>query len=125
MMKFSDYCDMIEGTDAERELLEFMRKDESMQEAWEVLEKMQNVPVLGKIITALGELPEYDSIAEFRESEYYPYLMNWNFDFDPEKGSFILNPGPKHMAIIKAVAAGVGCAVVLAVVCKMCCKRKK
>ena len=124
-MKFSDYCDMIENTQQEQELFEFMRSNESMQEAWEVMEKMQNVPVLGKVIAALGKLPEYESIAAFRESEHYPHLMNWNISFDAEKGSFSLSPGPKHVEVIKGIASVIGLVVLLLVVCRKWRKRGK
>ena len=117
-MKFSDYCDMIENTPEEQELLEFMRSDASMQEAWEVLEKMQNMPVLGKVITALGELPEYESLADFRASEHYPHLMNWDISFDAERGSFAVSPGPKHMLVFKCIVAAIGLGVLLLVVCR-------
>ena len=124
-MKFSDYCDKIENTPEEQELLEFMRNDASMQEAWEVFEKMQHVPVLGKVLTALDVLSESESIAAFRETEHYPNLMNWNISFDAEKCHFSLSPGPKHMEVIKGIAAVIGLVVALLVVCRKWRKRCK
>ena len=123
-MKFSDYCDMIENTEKEQELFDFMNTDQSMQEAWDVLEKMQDVPVLGKIITALGELAECNSIAAFKETEHYAVLANWNLHFDAEKGEFSLSPGPKHLAVAKCVLAAIVACIVLCVVCRKCCKRR-
>ena len=125
-MKFSEYCDKIENTNEEQQLLEFMRTDDSMQEAWDVLEKYQHIPVFGKVITALGELSECENIAAFRESRHYPHLMNWDLRFDAQKGSFSLSPGPDHLRIVKTVFAVIGAGLLVLFVCrKLCWKSRK
>jgi len=121
-MKFSEYCDMVENTEQEQQLFEFMRNDSNMQEAWTVMEKMQTMPVIGKIITALGELGDAESIAAFRQTEHYPHIMNFEFNFDPDKGDFSLAPSVEQQKIMKMVFAAIVAGIVLLVVC---CKLRR
>jgi hypothetical protein len=124
-MKFSDYCSMIENTEKEQEFFKFLKENDNMNEVKHILEGKKSIPIVGKVISALLALASSESIAEFRQSEHYDNLKDWNLNFDPEKGSFVLNPGKEQAAkaakIIFAIIAVIG----LLVLCKKYCRRKK
>ena len=128
-MKFSEFCDSIENTEQEQQFLQFMKDDENFGEAKKYLVKAEKIPVVGKVCTALMALSDYDSIAEFKESEYYPQIMDWNITFDPEAKSLSLNPGEAQMKQVKkaAMVFGIVVAVIAAIVLirKFCCRKKK
>ena len=128
-MKFSEFCDSVENTEQEQQFLQFMKEDENFGEAKKHLVKAEKIPVVGKVCTALVALSDYDSIAEFRESEYYPQIMDWDITYDPEAKSLSLNPGEVQMKQIKKAATVFGIVVAvlvaLVLVLKFCrCKKK-
>jgi len=108
-MKFSEFCDTIENTEQEQQFLQFLKEDADFNEVKENLEKVKKIPVLGKICKAMVALVDSESIAEFRESEYYPQFMDWNITFDPDAKNLSLSPGDaqkkKAVKIFSIVAA--------------------
>jgi len=129
-MKFSEFCDSIENTEQEQQFLQFMKDDENFGEAKKYLVKAEKIPVVGKVCTALVALSDFDNIAEFRESEYYPQIMDWDITYDPEAKSLSLNPGEAQMKQVKkaAMVFGIVVAVIatLVVFLKICrCRKRK
>ncbi|MCL2284785.1 MAG: hypothetical protein FWC32_00300 [Firmicutes bacterium] len=124
-MKFSEYCDMVEGTEQEQQFLEFMKQDH-MAELKKVSAKMKSIPFLGKLMTAIVVLSESESIAEFKESKYYSTLANFEFTFDHESGSFGFSPSDQQKKkIAKVVCIALTIIALLVICCKFCCCKKK
>ena len=128
-MTFSEFCAMAENTELEQQLFEQLKTDKDMSELKEVLSKLKHIPVVGKTLEALAMLGDYESIADFKQTEYYPHIMNWNFAFEPDKKSISLNPSKdmlkdmrkKAIPVLGVIAA----VIVLLVLLKKCCNRRK
>ena len=90
-MKFSEFCDSIENTEQEQQFLQYLKDDDGFGQAKQHLEKAKKIPVVGKVCMALVALSDFDSIAEFKASEYYPQIMDWDITFDSEAKSLSLN----------------------------------
>jgi len=101
-MKFSEYCDTVEGTEEEQQFLDYLKQDEhdGFEEA---AEKLKSVPVIGKVMGAVVALAYCESLDEFRQSKHYPVLMDWDIKFDPETKNFSLSPGEEQMKKVKKV----------------------
>ena len=123
-MRFSQFCEQAEGTEQEQQLLQFFKQD-GMKEAEAVFLKMARIPFIGKLFAALAALGDYDSIAEFRQSEHYQNLKDWNFSVNFKKKSLYitLNDEQKKKAMkILAISSAV---ITLVVLCrKLCCRKK-
>ena len=90
-MKFSEFCDIAENTEQEQQLLQFFKQDD-MQEAEKVFAKLTYVPIVGKLFAAVIALGNYESIADFKQSEHYDHIKDWNFDVDFDKRSLNITP---------------------------------
>ncbi|MCL2284786.1 MAG: hypothetical protein FWC32_00305 [Firmicutes bacterium] len=88
-MKFSEYCNMVEGSEQEQQLLTFLKQDK-MQGIIQDSVKAKRVPIIGKVVTAVEVLAGSESIFAFKNSAHYKYLMNWELNFDPAKDKFYL-----------------------------------
>jgi len=122
MMKFSQFCEMAENTEQERQLLQFLKEEEMTQVA-EIMAKMARVPVVGNACAAIVALINCDSIAEFRQSAHYKHLMNFNFTFDFEKRNLLITPSDAQKKIIKRVLAAIGVSVTLLLLHQKFCHR--
>lgn len=123
-MTFSQYCDMVENTEQEQAFFQFLRNDE-MKAFESSLRKLTRIPVLGELFAALIELKNYESLAEFKESEHYANIRDWNFKVNTEKGTLIISPGDIHLKQIKKIAAIIGVSVALLAICKKLRSRGK
>jgi membrane protein insertase Oxa1/YidC/SpoIIIJ len=124
-MKFSDYCDIIENTEEEQQMFQYMKQDEDIKSLKEALPKIKRIPFFGKLFTALVAMEEYESIAEFKESEHYKHLMNWSITFDSEAGNMSITATNEQQQKAKNVIVPIVVAVILLVMCVKCWRRKK
>jgi len=107
-MKFADYLDLVENTEDEQLLLK------NAAEIRDDIAKVTWIPIVGKILTALIVLGECENIAEFRQSEQYDVIKDWNIEVsDIKKGHFSLYPSDAHLQIIKTVIIVVGAVLTL------------
>jgi len=123
-MKFSEFCDTIENTEKEQQLLQYLNKAE-LQDAKKVFVKMTRTPVMGKVFEALLALENYDSIEGFKQSEHYSNIKDYEFSVDFESNS--LNIGvsevqKKKMTKCVVIAAIV---IVLLIIFRKLRKRRK
>ena len=123
-MRFSKYCDMVENTEQEQQLLQFLKEDE-MQTAKQALAKIVRFPFVGKLCAALVALIDTDSLAEFRQSSHYHSIKDFNIDFDYEKRDLDIDPGDEQMAQIKKVLLMIGASFALLLLCRKVFYRKK
>lgn len=109
-MIVSKYLDSIEGTEKELMLINSMvelAKDEDVA-------KVLDLPIVGKVLSALVALGSSESIADFKQSNHYDALKDWSITvFDLEKGYVSIHPGPKHLKKIFTVAAIAGAGILL------------
>ena len=122
-MRFSQFCDVAENTEQEQQLLQFFKQDD-MGPVESVFAKMSNVPIIGKLFTALIALSNYDSIAAFKQSEYYQNLKDWNFDIDFDKKSLYIRPNDEQLKKALKILAIIGAIIALIVICRKCCCKK-
>ena len=104
-MTFAQYCDMVESTEQEQQLLDYMRSSDDFNQLDEVVEKLKFIPIAGKVLVALSALGKVESIAEFRQTQHYRHLMNWEFTFD---NGISLSPGEVHRKKALKVLAVIG-----------------
>lgn len=123
-MKFSQFCETAENTEQEQQLLELL-KDGELKKAEEVLEKMTNVPVIGKLCAAVIALINTESIAEFRQSSHYQHLMDMEFSFDFDKRSFYITPSDVQKKQIKKTLTVIGGGIALLLIYRKLFRRKK
>jgi hypothetical protein len=121
-MEFAQFCDMVENTEQEQQLFQLFKENEEEMSQLEN-SKLKYIPVIGKVCTALTELSKSESIASFKKSEYYPYIMNWDIKVDYDTGSLALTPGTVHKKIIVKTLAVVVVVTTLLLLCrKSCCR---
>ena len=102
-MRFSQFCDQAENTGQEQQLLQFLQQDE-MKEAEKAFRKLTRIPIIGKLFAALVAMSNYDSIADFRQSEHYRNIKDWNFSVDFEENRLSISPNEEQRRkIIKTV----------------------
>ena len=123
-MKFSQFCEMAENTEQERQLLQFLKEEEMTQVA-EIMAKMARVPVVGNACAAIVALINCDSIAEFRRSAHYKHLMNFNFTFDFDQRDLFITPSDAQRKNIAKVLAVIGASTTLLILYRKFCSRKK
>ena len=131
-MKFSEFCDMAENTEKEAQLFQYFKDSEFFNESGEVTlkgaaAKLKSIPLLGKILAAVIALAESESIAEFRQTEHYGYIKNWNLSFDPDGESehFALSPSSEQIQKIVKIIAIASTVITLLLLCRKFCRRKK
>ena len=106
-MTFSEYFNSIENTEQEQKALELFAK--SFSEVKDELAKAVNYPFIGKCLRALLALSKATSVTEFKQTDHYNNIKNWDINVDQlEKGNIQINPGPTHKEAIIEVAAMVG-----------------
>jgi len=128
-MKFSEFCDSIENTEQEQQFLQYVK--EEYRETKEAIEDensaaaIKRIPFVGKMVFALAALADCESLAEFRESEYYPVLVDdWDASYDPDTGKFSLGASAKvKKQAAKIFFVVVGIIAVLLIFCKI--RRRK
>jgi len=119
-MKFSDYLDQIEGTldeDLFREKLENIREE---------IDAAGKIPVVGKLLLALVDLADSESIDAFRQTASYELLKNWNIDPKAAaRGDISFYPSDETLKKI-AMCVGAIFAIIglIVIIKKFCCKRK-
>jgi len=123
-MKFSQLCDTIENTEQEQQLLQYFKQDD-MQEAEKVFAKLARVPIAGKLFAAVIAMSDYESLAEFKQSEHYDNIKDWNFDIDFDKKSLYITPNNEQKKKALKILAIIGVAITLIVLLrKLCCRKK-
>ena len=124
-MKFSQFCDTVENTEQEQQLLQFLKESE-MKKVEQILAKMIGFPVIGNPCAAIVALINAESIAAFRQSRHYRHLMNMDFHFDLDKRSLYINPSDVYKTHLKKALAAVGIGIVALVICrKLFCRRNR
>ena len=123
-MRFSQFCDQAEDTGQEQKLLQFLQQ-EDMKEAETAFVKLTRVPVIGKLFAALVALGKYESIADFRQSEHYPNIKDWNFSIDFEKKRMHISPNEEQRRKIAEVFALIGAAAALILIIRRLLGRRK
>jgi len=109
-MVISKYLDSVEGTEKEAMLISGMVKLTEEEAIIQLMDK----PGVGKIFTALAALGNSECIADFKQTEHYGNIKDWNITvFDLEKGFISINPGPKHLKMAFTVAAIAGAGLFL------------
>ena len=125
-MRFSEYCETAENTEQEQQLLQFMKQDK-MKDAEKAFGKLTRIPIIGKLFSAVIALGNYESIAEYKRSEHYDNIKNWNFVIDYDKNSMSIGPTDEQKKKAMKVLAVVGAVIALIVVARKlgCCKNKE
>ena len=124
-MTFAEWCEKAENTEEEKRFFEFLQRDD-MQSLEAVFNKLQRLPFVGKVFAAMNALDAYETLVEYRQSEHYELIKDWEFEFDAEKGTFNLYASQaqrrKFYKVIIAIAAIIG----IIILCrKFCCRNKK
>ena len=123
-MRFSQFCDQAENTEQEQQLLQFLQQDD-MKEAETAFTKLTRMPIIGKLFAAIVALRNYDSIADFRQSEHYRDIKDWNFSIDFDKKRMIITPNEEQRRKAIEILAFIGAVTTLIIICrKLCCRRK-
>jgi len=122
-MKFSEYCDMVQNTDKEFELIQFLNDNDGIHELRKVLPKLKRIPVVGKAIEALMVLADYESLEEFKQTEHYANVANMGFSFNPEKSSLNLSPSSDQVKQLAVVGLAAVAVIVILVMCFRKCRR--
>jgi len=123
-MKFSQFCDIAENTEQEQQLLQMLKKDD-MKEFKKIMAKMRRIPVIGKLFAAILALSKSENIAEFRQTEHYPNIKNWDFKVDFDKGSLSINPSDIQKKKMINVLAVICVVITVLLICrKLCCRKK-
>jgi len=123
-MKFSQYCDQAENTEQEQKLLKFFKQDD-MSIVEKIFAKFSCVPIMGRVFSALNAMGDYESIAEFKKSEHYQNLKNWNFNINYDRKSLYITPTDEQRRKALKIFAIIGIIISLIAICyKMGCCRK-
>ncbi|MCL1888029.1 MAG: hypothetical protein FWF96_04065, partial [Kiritimatiellaeota bacterium] len=82
---------------------------------------------VGKLVFAMAALADCDSLAQFKQSEYYPVLMDYETEYNPDKETFSMQLGTEQkLKAAKTCLAIIGVITALVIVFKICrCKRKR
>jgi len=114
-MIVSEYLDSIQGTEKEQQLfkgLEILNKED--------VTKALEIPIVGKMLRSAVALANAESIAAYKETEYYEQIKDWGITvFDLEKGMISIHPGPKHMKKAIPVLAVLGVALLALILWKV------
>ena len=121
-MNFAEYLDSVENTEQEQQMIqkagEFKNAIIGNNPAG--LEKLKKVPIFGKVFLSLFFLADCNNFDEFRQSEYFDNIKNWDIKVsDLENGNISILPGAKHKKFMLKISIFV--CVALFVVC-MCRK---
>ena len=120
-MRFSQFCDQVENTEQEQQLLQFFQQDD-MKETESVFSRMSRIPIIGKLFAAVVALGSYESIADFRQSEHYRNIKDWNFTIDFDKKNLFIRPNEEQRKKAIKTLALTGAAITLIMVYwKLCC----
>jgi len=124
-MRFSQFCETAENTEQEQQLLQFMNQDK-MKQAEKAFTKLTRVPIVGNLFAALLAMGNYDSIAEYKQSEHYDHIKDWEFKIDFEKNSLAVGPNDEQKKKALRIFAIISAVITLIVICrKFCCCCKK
>jgi len=111
-MLLTQYLDSIANTQDEARFLQELEKIKGP------FSQMSQVPLVGKMFTALAALGECESIEGFKESCHYGSLEGWDIYVNLDSGMFSIYPGPeqrkKLFKILGIAAAGL---LVLGLLC--------
>lgn len=106
-MTVSEYLNSIENTEQEQKALASFAK--AFCEVKDELAKAVNYPFVGKCLRALLALSQATSVTEFKQTNHYNNIKNWDINVDQlEKGNIQVTPGPAHKEAIIEVVAMVG-----------------
>jgi len=99
-MLFTEYLESIEGTEQEDQFIEHVAK---------AREYFEHMPI--KVIKAVAALGDYDSIADYKESEHYQNTFGWDVKVNLETGSLSIYPGAakrkKALIVIVCIVVGI------------------
>jgi len=126
IMRFSEYCETVENTEQEQQLLQFMKQDK-MKDAEKVFEKLSRIPVVGKLFSAVIALGDYESIEAYKQSEHYDNIKDWRFTIDYDKNSLSIGMNEEQQKKALKVLAIFGAIITLIVIARKlgCCKNKE
>ena len=124
-MTFAQFCETAENTELEQQLLKYLNENEEMQKAKEVLERMQTAPVVGKLCVAINALSDCASLAEFKQTEHYQNVKDWNFSFDPDKGHLSFQPSSDMMKKGLKIVSAIGAGLAALILCLRYCRSRK
>ena len=125
-MKFSQFCDMTENTANEQRFFQLMQEKEDLQAFVQIAQsEYKNIPLVGKFSVALAELVDCGSIAEFRHSEHYDYIKDWEFKFDFDSGNLTIVPSDVHIKKFAKILMVIFAVITAIVVYRKFCRRKK
>ena len=123
-MRFSQFCDTAENTEQEQQLLQFMKKDD-MKEVEKVFAKLAHFPIIGKIISAVVAMGNYESIAAFKETTHYENIKDWDFKIDFDKNSLMIGPNEEQKKKAKKIIALIAAIIMLVALCRKLCRLTK
>ncbi|MCL2171627.1 MAG: hypothetical protein FWB71_05680 [Defluviitaleaceae bacterium] len=116
-MLFTEFLDKIENTDDEARFFK------QLGNVVDDLKEAKEIPILGKLISAIVYLLELECITEFKQSEHYDVISGWDVIVDLDTGHFSVIPGPGHRKKIFKVAAIIAGILFLIWLCRR--KRRK
>jgi len=122
-MRFSQFCDMVEHTEQEQQLLQFLKQD-GMEQVEEVFANMTGVPIVGKLFAAINALSDYETIAEFKQSEHYQHLKDWNVTIDFDKKLLLLGPNDEQKKKAVKILAVIGTIITLIMIYRKLRRRR-
>jgi len=123
-MRFSQFCDMVENTEQEQQLLQFLKQDD-MKQAEKVFVKLARFPIMGKRFTALTALGNYENLAAFKQSEHYNHIKDWSFAIDFDKKSLYISPNDEQKKKALKILAIIGIVITLIMISRKFCNRRK
>ena len=113
-MKFHKLLDSVENTEKE----ELLRQ--RISEVKEYLMPVQRVPFAGKPIRALIAYCDFESAADFRQSQHYADIKDWNVTvaLEGDRKSIAISPSEVHIKKFLPVLACIGVGISLIVLFK-------
>ena len=131
-MKFSEFCDMTENTEQEQKFLQFVHEEyKDVKEAVtdeNAAKAIKRIPFVGKLVFAMAALADCQSLADFRQTEYYADMMDCDIEYNAAKEKFTIQPSAEQkLKAAKIVLAVIGAVAALMVVFKICraCRRRR
>ena len=114
-MKFHKLLDSVENTDKE----ELLRQ--RISEVKEYIMPVQRVPFAGKPIRALIAFGDFKSAADFKQSQHYADIKDWNVTvaLEGDNKSIAISPSGVHVKKMLPVLACIGVGISLIVLLKM------
>ena len=121
-MRFSQFCETVENTEQEQQLLQFFNNDEQVEK---IFSKMTCIPGVGKLCKSLLAMGDYESITAFKQSEHYDPIKDWNFTVDFDKKSLSITPNDEQKKKAFKILTVISAVLILIKIYRKLCGRKK